>query len=152
MRSSSATVALVLMLGTYGPIQAVAGEGASTGSLVGPLTAERSGDGMVISGTIEKFPAGTKIWVTIIHEPGGPTKPISGPEDDNVIIGSDGKFQARLHSGSDAAFRVGTYKIMLECHFNSGWQAVDILRQAGVELDSKGRSRHDRQAAQSDRP
>jgi hypothetical protein len=140
-----AALTLVLMLGIYGPVQAVARNAAASGSLLGPLTAQRTADGMTISGTIRNIPAGTKMWVEIIHEPGGPEKPVSGPEDDHVIVNSDGKFQATILQASilnpsGAAFRSGTYRIMIESHFSSGWQTIEVLRKAGVELDSQGRS------------
>lgn len=140
MRSSFAAVAIAFALAACPSISAIARDDASKASLVGPVAAAGTDDGMTISGAIEKFPAGTKIWVTIVYEPGGPSKPISGPEDDHVILGSDGKFQAHLRNDSDRPFKPGAYTVMLECHFNSGWQSVDVLRKAGVELDSKGRS------------
>jgi hypothetical protein len=144
MRNPRAALALVLMLGIYGPVQAVTRNAAASGSLLGPLTTQRTADGMTISGTIRNIPAGTKMWVEIIHEPGGPEEPVSGPEDDHVIVNSDGKFQATIQASilhpSEAAFRSGTYTILIESHFSSGWQTTDVLRQAGVELDSQGRS------------
>jgi hypothetical protein len=71
MRNQRAALTLVLMLAIYGPVQAVARNAAAFGSLLGPLTAQRTADGMTISGTIRDIPAGTKMWVEIIHEPGG---------------------------------------------------------------------------------
>jgi hypothetical protein len=110
------------------------------GPLVGTLAAQPNGDGMTISGTMRGIPAGTKMWVQIIHEPGGPVKPISGPQDDSVIVGSDGKFQANIRNSKGAPFKPGTYRLKVTSFFNRGWQAADVLRRAGVELDSRGRS------------
>ena len=109
-------------------------------SLVGSLIAERSGSGLTISGMTNGLPAGTKMWVEIIHQPGGPKKPISGPQDDKVIIAVDGRFRANLSNRDGSVFRPGSYTIMITAYFNSGWQTVDVLRKAGVELDSQGRS------------
>ena len=145
MRTSPAALALLITLGIYGSVEGVGCDAAASDPLLGPLTAQRSSDGMTISGTIRNVPAGTKMWVEIIHEPGGPDKPVSGPEDDHVMVNSDGKFQATIvqtsiRDPSGAAFRSGTYRIMIESHFSSVWQTTDVLRKAGVGLDSQGRS------------
>jgi hypothetical protein len=141
MRHPIVVLSFAVTLGVLGSsASAVAQQGPASGSLLGPLTAQRSDTGMVISGTRQKLPAGTKIWVDIIHQPGGPQKPVSGPEDDHVIVNSNGTFQANLQSLGSITFKAGLYKIMITSFFNSGWQTVDVLRKAGVELDSQGRS------------
>lgn len=135
-------VALVLAstLWIYVPVHAAAPNAPPSGSLLEVPTVQRNMDGMTVSGTIRNIPVGTKMWVEIIHEPGGHAKEISGPEDDNVIVGPDGKFQAHIHNPSGVAFRPGSYRVQIETHFNSAWQTIDVLRRAGVELDSQGRS------------
>jgi hypothetical protein len=129
---------------------------ASAETLIGPITAERNGADLKINGRIQKIPVGTKIWVSIIHiihEPGGKLKQGSGPagpQDSHVIVAEDGTFHASLHntwwdskSRSDVdygTFRPGSYAVMIYACFNSAWQTIDVLRKAGVELDSRGRS------------
>jgi hypothetical protein len=109
---------------------------------------------MKISGMIRKLPPGTKIWVDIIHvihQPGGALKRgggPAGPQDANVIVAADGTFHASLRNISwdgknfvdNGPFRPGSYAIMISAYFNTGWQAIDVLRKAGVELNSQGRS------------
>lgn len=133
---------------------ASAGHSVASESLVGPITAERNGADMKISGTIQKVPAGTKIWVDIIHvihQPGGALKRgggPAGPQDADVIVAADGTFHASLrnvswdgHSFVDhGTFQQGSYAIMISTHFNRAWQTTDVLKKAGVELDSQGRS------------
>jgi hypothetical protein len=140
MRMSLAALTLMLILAIYSPTQAAESSAAASGSLLGPLVAQRSSDGMTISGMIRKLPAGTKMWVMIIHEPGGPQKAVSGPEDDHVLVNSEGKFEANIHNPSSAAFKPGNYRVTIESHFTSGWQTADVLRKAGVQLDRQGRS------------
>jgi len=140
MRRSFVGLILVLVLGDFGSTLAIARESPTLASLLGPLTAQPTTAGMTISGTIQKVPVGTKIWVTIMHQPGGPTKPVFVAEDDNVIVAVDGTFRAKLISPDGSAFKPGSYVISIESHFSSAMQTVDVLQKAGVELDSKGRS------------
>jgi hypothetical protein len=80
------------------------------------------------------------MWVEIIHRPSGRAKLVSGPQDDKVIVAADGRFRANLVNRDASVFQSGSYTIMITAYFNSGWQTVDVLRRAGVELDSRGRS------------
>src|SRR5262249_41718527 len=39
-----------------------------------------------------------------------------------------------------AALPAGRYTVKLTSIFNSGWQSIEVLRKAGVDLDERGRS------------
>lgn len=106
MRTPPVALALVLTFAIFAPVQAGARDAAASGSLLGPLTAQRSSDGMTISGTIRKIPAETLIWVDIIHEPGGPERPVSLHEDAHVIVNAEGKFQANFSTRSNLWLRL----------------------------------------------
>lgn len=141
LRRRVSRFAFIIMLGAYGWSSAGAREGQpASASLLGPLTAQPTSVGMSITGTIRNVPSGTKIWVSIYHQPGGPPKPVFVAEDSNVIVAPDGTFHANILDPAGSAFKAGSYVIWIESHFNSGWQTIDVLRKAGVELDSQGRS------------
>lgn len=108
-------------------------------SLIGKLAAERTAGGLSIEGTIQKAPPGTKIRIEIIRKAGRALKPMDQSSAD-AIVAPDGSFRTNLSNRSGAAFAAGIYTVQITAMFNRAWQSVEVLRNAGVELDSQGRS------------
>jgi hypothetical protein len=108
-------------------------------SLIGKVSAERTAGGLNIVGTIQKVPLGTKMRVEIVRKEGRGLKPRDKPSID-TIVAPDGSFRANLSNRDGSAFSAGTYTVQITAMFNSGWQSVEVLKKAGVELDSQGRS------------
>jgi hypothetical protein len=125
-------------------------------SLVGPISAERDGADMKVNGKIQKLPTGTKIGIEIMHfirQPNGSLKCCegpAGPENLEVFLAQDGSFHGSLRNTSwdvkkranidNGTFPPGSYIIMIFAYFNGAWQTTEVLRQAGLEFDAKGRA------------
>lgn len=108
-------------------------------SLIEKVAAERTSGGLIITGTIEEVPPGTKIEIEIIREAGRARKLTDRPRAD-AFVGPGGVFRAKVSNGDGAPLPAGTYVVKITTMFNRPWQSVEVLRKAGVEMDSQGRS------------
>lgn len=120
---------------------AVSVDASAADRIVGQVKGDRSDNGLIVSGSIKGLPPATKIWIELVAWPGHPKVASAGPTDDNVVLGPDGTFRSTtLSLPSFALLPAGHYRAKVTSFFNSGWQSLDVLKAAGVELDSKGRS------------
>ena len=108
-------------------------------SVIVALDGGRDGDRLIVTGKTQGLPSGTKLWVEITRLPGHAPS-AGGPMDDHVFVAADGTFKATMSKPDRVSFAPGTYDIKITSIFNSGWQSVDVLRRAGVQLDTRGRS------------
>jgi hypothetical protein len=108
---------------------------------LGIEAAQRSDTGLTVSGASRGLPVGTKLWVEIVQQPNHARVRGEGPMDSNVIINGDGSFLARIAAPSGIIFAAGKYGIRITSFFTSGWQDLQVLKEAGVgDLDASGRS------------
>lgn len=117
----------------------VPGQSIAADSLIGKVTAERMNSGLAVAGSMQNVPPGTKLRVEVVRISGRSLKLIDRPSGD-AIVGNDGIFRTNLSSNRDSALDAGTYTIQITAMFNRGWQSIEVLRKAGVDLDSQGRS------------
>jgi len=109
-------------------------------SIIVALDGSRDGDQLIVTGKTQGLPSGTKLWVEITRLPGHAPNVGGGPMDDKVFVAEDGTFKATISKPDGVSFPAGTYDIKITSMFNSAWQSIDVLKRAGVQLDSQGRS------------
>lgn len=105
---------------------------------------DRTDSSIVVRGITRIIPPGTKMSVTVVRYNGKPISdklPIKTADD--TFTASDGTFVATLKKyGSLDRFDFpdGKYELEFYASFNRAWQAIEVLRRAGVKLDDQGRS------------
>jgi hypothetical protein len=106
---------------------------------------ERTIDAIVISGSADVVPPGTKFTAKVLSINGkalsDPTRMIIAATD-KVEVRDDRRFEVRLQRwGSLQAFDfpTGKYDVEFTAYFNVSWQTPAVLKAAGVPLDDQGR-------------
>jgi hypothetical protein len=112
----------------------------AAGPVIVVVEGSRAGDQLIITGRTQGLPSGTKLWVEITRLPGHAPNAGEGPMDNHVFVAEDGTFKGTISKPAEASFPAGTYDIKIMSYFSRAWQSVDVLKRAGVRLDSRGRS------------
>lgn len=107
---------------------------------------ERTINAILITGTVDVVPVGTKFSARVLSINGkrlnDPARMIIAATE-KIQVASDRRLEVKLQRyGSLDAFDFppGKYEVEFSAHFNSAWQSQDVLKEAGVAVDEQGRT------------